>query len=332
MLCIANFAHAAYDANGYNMTVSSVTSNNATVKIFRAENSANKTVSVEYYIDARATSLKQGIPFTPGVSDMPTPYSRVSALMSVGLSNYFIANLNGLQSNSVYHVRYYVDNNYCAPDAICTHEYRYPTVGAWVRLDTLAEGGTTGEVLGFGTQKLQRGSTGIWVMNLQKVLNKYTGANLYPDGNFGLATKAAVQAFQMSKNMTPDGIVGTKTKQSLIQIQQRVTPMPTNTLQLTSADIGRTIKISQGQMFTVTLSNPGDGGYQFNVPDDGSDILVDSGRIHTNPTSGALGDFGKDMWTFYANRTGITNLKITASRPWSTEQPIVMFNVTVVVG
>lgn len=52
---------------------------------------------------------------------------------------------------------------------------------------------------------LRRGATGGFVMELQKALG------VDPVGNFGPQTEAAVRAFQRSKAMVPDGIVGPKT-------------------------------------------------------------------------------------------------------------------------
>ena len=45
---------------------------------------------------------------------------------------------------------------------------------------------------------------------LQKLLNR-TGATLDPDGAFGPLTKAAVQAFQRPRGLSPDGVVGENT-------------------------------------------------------------------------------------------------------------------------
>ena len=56
---------------------------------------------------------------------------------------------------------------------------------------------------------LKRGSIGTEVKILQKALN------IGVDGNFGAKTEAAVKAFQKSKGLTPDGIVGNKTWISL---------------------------------------------------------------------------------------------------------------------
>ena len=65
------------------------------------------------------------------------------------------------------------------------------------------------------TTTLRIGSTGNGVRWVQWQLNKY-GYNLSIDGSFGPATKSAVLAFQKSKRLTRDGIVGPKTISALL--------------------------------------------------------------------------------------------------------------------
>jgi peptidoglycan hydrolase-like protein with peptidoglycan-binding domain len=55
---------------------------------------------------------------------------------------------------------------------------------------------------------LRVGSKGAFVALLQDLLNKKRGAGLRIDGNFGPATKAAVEAFQRGVGIGVDGIVG----------------------------------------------------------------------------------------------------------------------------
>lgn len=57
---------------------------------------------------------------------------------------------------------------------------------------------------------LMQGSTGDDVELLQMRLNK-VGQNVLVDGQFGPRTDAAVKAFQTSRNLTPDGVVGPET-------------------------------------------------------------------------------------------------------------------------
>lgn len=75
---------------------------------------------------------------------------------------------------------------------------------------------------------LKKGSKGDEVKILQKALN------VYPDGDFGPKTEAAVKAFQKSKGLTPDGIVGPKTWIAL-GITDQITENKTNTKSVDSS-------------------------------------------------------------------------------------------------
>ena len=57
---------------------------------------------------------------------------------------------------------------------------------------------------------LHIGNSGATVRRLQERLNDH-GAQLFVDGGFGPITKAAVVAFQVSKSLATDGIVGPRT-------------------------------------------------------------------------------------------------------------------------
>lgn len=59
---------------------------------------------------------------------------------------------------------------------------------------------------GTGRPTLRRGDTGERVQQLQRKL-----PGVQPDGNFGAKTEAAVRAFQASRRLVADGIVGPKT-------------------------------------------------------------------------------------------------------------------------
>lgn len=75
------------------------------------------------------------------------------------------------------------------------------------------------EVLTFGTTTLKVGSSGMYVTNLQTVLNTYSAAGLTADGAFGPKTNTAVINFQAAQGLTADGLVGTKTKEKLEAVQ-----------------------------------------------------------------------------------------------------------------
>lgn len=61
---------------------------------------------------------------------------------------------------------------------------------------------------------LKEGSKGAAVKEAQKLLIKH-GASIKADGDFGAKTKAAVVAFQKSKKLTADGVIGSKTWKAL---------------------------------------------------------------------------------------------------------------------
>ena len=183
---------------------------------------------------------------------------------------------------------------------------------------------------GLGTAKLVRGSQGQAVLHLQSYLNQISGANLSLDGNFGLGTKAAVQAFQASKGLKPDGIVGAATRAAIVTAEDQTEPQ-VQPLVLDSYNNSSVIA-SLGQVMTLTLGNPGDGGYQFNTPIYNSAVLTLTNHVHTPPTDPRIvGDFGKDTWTFTANQRGNTNLQITASQSWEPNAPSTMFSTNIAV-
>lgn len=71
---------------------------------------------------------------------------------------------------------------------------------------------------------LMFGSTGPEVRQLQEGLNKLPThlPQLVPDGQFGGKTKARVQEFQSGNKLTPDGIVGPLTWESLLALLAQV--------------------------------------------------------------------------------------------------------------
>jgi DNA-binding beta-propeller fold protein YncE len=62
------------------------------------------------------------------------------------------------------------------------------------------------------TKKLVKGTKDNQVKTLQTILNKVLNLKLNPDGSFGKMTKDALIQFQKAHNLTPDGVVGPKTR------------------------------------------------------------------------------------------------------------------------
>lgn len=64
---------------------------------------------------------------------------------------------------------------------------------------------------------LRKGTNGGHVKTLQILLNKYNKASLAEDGNYGAKTLAAVKAYQQSRKLTADGVVGALTWAQLLK-------------------------------------------------------------------------------------------------------------------
>lgn len=102
-----------------------------------------------------------------------------------------------------------------------------------------------------------------------------------------------------------------------------------NGITLTDADTGKKLSLTSGQTFTLTLNNPGDGGYNFDSPQRDSSIIHLDKYEHKAPANGLTGDAGSDTWQFTSAHAGTTVLKITASR--LSGGTVVMFSDTLVV-
>ena len=104
------------------------------------------------------------------------------------------------------------------------------------------------------------------------------------------------------------------------------------TIELTLIDQGKTETLEGGQIFTVTLGNPGDGGYRFDAPKFDTAVLQFKSQRHIQPAPDALdGDFGRDVFEFEAIHAGQSKIDITASRPWEKGNGTSMFSSTVIV-
>ncbi len=95
--------------------------------------------------------------------------------------------------------------------------------------------------------------------------------------------------------------------------------MPVVSIQ--EAGNGKIETLAVGQKFTVTLPNPGDGGYQFDNPEYDTSLVHLDGHTHASPqTSAPMGDFGIDTWNFSVLKSGTTDLVISSSRSWNGEK------------
>jgi predicted secreted protein len=103
-------------------------------------------------------------------------------------------------------------------------------------------------------------------------------------------------------------------------------------VQFDYSENGKTITAAQGQTLTLTLGNPGDGGYAFDTPQYNAMVLSLINHTRRAPTSNAIGDFGKETWEFKALKTGISVLNVTATRSFDKNNPVVMFSGTITVN
>ncbi|MCX6752260.1 MAG: SBBP repeat-containing protein [Candidatus Nomurabacteria bacterium] len=73
----------------------------------------------------------------------------------------------------------------------------------------------TTTVYNFGTKTLKNGSTGDAVKELQRFLNAKLNLNLTIDGKLGPKTILVIKAWQKAHGLTPDGLIGAKTKERM---------------------------------------------------------------------------------------------------------------------
>jgi len=103
-------------------------------------------------------------------------------------------------------------------------------------------------------------------------------------------------------------------------------------IQIDARQNGKTIDVSKGEVLKITLGNPGDGGYSFDAPQYNSSVLSITNHTRILPTSGTIGDAGKDSWELKALASGQSDLTFTASRAANANSAIVIFSGKVTVS
>lgn len=172
----------------------------------------------------------------------------------------------------------------------------------------------------FGSSTLKKGSRGQSVTNLQTAMNACMSTTLLTDGIFGRGTDAAVKAFQSSKALVADGLVGMKSKAALADCGTTTTTTTTTTPVVTtsgtsgtltnvntvsgysglSLNAGQTDQKVLGAQFTATGSDmkidrvtvdfkrtSTTGYYQLAQYISGVSVWSDAGRLATLPVSAA---------------------------------------------
>jgi len=109
----------------------------------------------------------------------------------------------------------------------------------------------------------------------------------------------------------------------------------------TAEDSGITINLKEGQEFSVRLSDPSDGGYDFDPLEFSQSVLKISTYQDLGPvywgggedSEGAYedGDSGDRIWTFVAENTGETDLVFSISRSFEEDSSEVRFEAPIVV-
>ncbi len=108
-------------------------------------------------------------------------------------------------------------------------------------------------------------------------------------------------------------------------------PTPINTTKfISAADNGTTVTLKKGDLLRLTLKDFGDGGYSWNITARDTQKLALSKTSHCDP-SGALGDFGDNIWDFTALQPGTSSLDLICARPWAPSDVCTSFHIQVVV-
>lgn len=161
-----------------------------------------------------------------------------------------------------------------SPDGVVGRSTWYKISGIYVAVKKLAELSSEGEQAPPSGQYpgvvLREGSSGIYVQELQYYLDTVADFtplvnNIMVDGNFGRSTRAAVINFQNLAKLTPDGLVGEQTWNTLVRAYKDtqkvdrpevppIVPFPGTPLRLGST--GDDVKAVQYYLNRIYLSTP----------------------------------------------------------------------------
>jgi lysozyme len=110
---------------------------------------------------------------------------------------------------------------------------------------------------------LKMGAQGDWVKFLQNKLNEQ-GSNLAVDGKFGNKTETALKQFQTTHELKADGIVGPKTWQKILELDNAASrinlvtsPSPTATSLSYNKDLRAMLKLHEGIRDQIYLCSAG---------------------------------------------------------------------------
>ena len=101
-----------------------------------------------------------------------------------------------------------------------------------------------------------------------------------------------------------------------------------NIVSLASKD--KVAAVSLGDIVSITLGNPGDGGYSFEAPIYDKSMFVLKDTFHTNPGANpAPGNWGTDTWEFVSFKKGTSKIEINAIQGLSQKSRENMFTATI---
>jgi inhibitor of cysteine peptidase len=83
-------------------------------------------------------------------------------------------------------------------------------------------------------------------------------------------------------------------------------------------NITKSISVSAGSTFTVTLCSNATTGYQWseNASIGDTSVVEQTGQQFVEPSSDMAGAAGKQVWTFKALKSGTTTISMDYSRDW----------------
>lgn len=91
----------------------------------------------------------------------------------------------------------------------------------------------------------------------------------------------------------------------------------TKTAKYTEADTKKTLEVSVGQQFTITLRGNETTGFEWQMGKDiNSKIVKKVSDKYTADNTGLVGSGGDHVWTFKAVAVGETRITLNYLRPW----------------
>lgn len=105
-----------------------------------------------------------------------------------------------------------------------------------------------------------------------------------------------------------------------------------NGVALTHDDNGKTIEVSPGGTFTITLESNPTTGFSWGIVSGEGGVIQLQGEPKFDSDSALIGAGGVEVFTFKAIQPGETTLEMNYRRPWETDvEPLDTYTVTIIV-